>query len=306
MMQAGAGFDDGSPGDGFSFEYYMFDWDDNILHMPTRIYLEKKTDDGWIDHPVSTAVFAGIRQDTLNYRPINEDWDDAFIEFYDHGQRGDRAFVEDTITALGPIIDGMEKGGPSITRFCQALMEGRLFAIITARAHSVQSIREGVEYFIAEVLTESQRERMVESLRSFKDLFEQAHQHLSDEELVARYLDLNKYHGVTSPEFERLMGRKLDGAESPAIAKKLAIRDFVEHAVQQVKDLGFDVPISIGFSDDDQHNIKTVEDFLARELGREFPDVRFVIYDTSDRTIPGGKKIVVRGQLDLGLDGEGI
>ena len=24
------------------FKYYIFDWDDNILHMPTRIHLEKK------------------------------------------------------------------------------------------------------------------------------------------------------------------------------------------------------------------------------------------------------------------------
>lgn len=305
-MQDETELDAGGSEEGFAFEYYMFDWDDNILHMPTRIYLEKKTDEGWIDYPVSTSTFAGIRQDTVNYRPINGDWDDAFIEFYDHGQRGGRAFVEDTMSALGPIIDGAETGGPSITRFCQALVEGRLFAIITARAHSVQFIREGVEYFIARVLTETQREEMIRNLRSFKDLFEQAHQHLTGAELVAKYLDLNKYHGVTSPEFELLIGRKLDGAESPAIAKKLAIRDFVEHAVQQVKDLGFDAPISIGFSDDDQHNIRTVEEFLARELGREFPYVRFVIYDTSDPTIPGGKKIVVRGQLDLGLDGDGI
>ena len=24
-------------------KYYMFDWDDNILHMPTRIHLERRT-----------------------------------------------------------------------------------------------------------------------------------------------------------------------------------------------------------------------------------------------------------------------
>ena len=32
-------------------KYYMFDWDDNILHMPTRIYLERRTAEGW--EPVS-------------------------------------------------------------------------------------------------------------------------------------------------------------------------------------------------------------------------------------------------------------
>ena len=28
------------------FKFYIFDWDDNILHMPTKIHLEKKDDDG--------------------------------------------------------------------------------------------------------------------------------------------------------------------------------------------------------------------------------------------------------------------
>jgi hypothetical protein len=34
-------------------KYYMFDWDDNILHMPTRIHLEKKTVRGWRAYNVS-------------------------------------------------------------------------------------------------------------------------------------------------------------------------------------------------------------------------------------------------------------
>ena len=98
--------------DDVSFQYYMFDWDDNILHMPTKIYLEKKTDDGWESHPVSTGQFALIRQDTLNYRPVNDSWDDAFAEFYDVGQRGERAFIEDTIAALDPIVSGTAPAGP--------------------------------------------------------------------------------------------------------------------------------------------------------------------------------------------------
>ena len=31
---------------GRDFKYYIFDWDDNILHMPTRIYLEHLGADG--------------------------------------------------------------------------------------------------------------------------------------------------------------------------------------------------------------------------------------------------------------------
>ena len=28
------------------FKYYIFDWDDNILHMPTKIRMEHREEDG--------------------------------------------------------------------------------------------------------------------------------------------------------------------------------------------------------------------------------------------------------------------
>ena len=43
-------------------KYYIFDWDDNILHMPTRIHLERRTESGeWVPHAVSTSVYSVIR-----------------------------------------------------------------------------------------------------------------------------------------------------------------------------------------------------------------------------------------------------
>ena len=47
-------------------KYYIFDWDNNILHMPTLIHLERRTDRGdWVPHAVSTAVFSVIRATIL-------------------------------------------------------------------------------------------------------------------------------------------------------------------------------------------------------------------------------------------------
>ena len=40
--------------------------------------------------------------------------------------------------------------------------------------------------------------------------------------------------------------------------------------------------ISVGFSDDDLGNIKAVEEIIREELYKKFPDINFVIYDTSD------------------------
>jgi len=60
-------------------------------------------------------------------------------------------------------------------------------------------------------------------------------------------------------------------------------------------------PISVGFSDDDPANVRAVEDYIRNELAQRFPSVRFVIYDTSDPTLPAGRKITVSGQLHLDL-----
>ena len=74
-------------------KYYIFDWDDNILHMPTRIHLERKTESGeWIPHAVSTAVFSVIRDDRKNYRPPDGDWEKAFVEFRDLDAESESVF----------------------------------------------------------------------------------------------------------------------------------------------------------------------------------------------------------------------
>ena len=278
------------------FKYYMFDWDDNILHMPTRIVLEKKEGGKWVSRSVSTSEFATIRRDTENYRPPNDDWDQAFVEFYDTGERGDQAFIEDTMLALDPVVKGNASGAPSFDRFKKALLEGRLFAIITARAHSASSIRKGVEYFIEQVLTDAERAQMIEELKKYIVHFGGDPSSMTDEAIMDQYLDTNRYRGVTSPEFQDLMGLSLAGSESPEEAKQMAIRDFVHHVIGIISDRGIEAPISMGFSDDDPHNVLAIEDFLEKELAREFPDIKFVVYDTSDPDHPEGRKIVIRGK----------
>lgn len=288
--------------DPVDFQYYMFDWDDNILHMPTQIYLEQKTDSGWEPFPVSTSHFASIRRDTENYRPIHGSWDQAFADFYDIGLRGDQAFLEDTQAALQPIIEGRRDGGPSFNRFRKALVEGRLFAIITARAHASRSIRAAVEYLIDRVLSPEEYRTMVENLRRYNQYFGE-NDPPTDEGVVAKYLDLNRYRGVTSPEFQELVGEQIEsGAQSPVQAKQFAIREFVAHVKALVRDRGIDRPVSVGFSDDDAHNVAAVVSFIEQDLAREFPWIRFVVYDTSDPALPRGRKIVITGQLELPLD----
>lgn len=277
-------------------KYYMFDWDDNILHMPTRIHLERKTAHGWEPYDVSTAEFAKIRRDTDNYRPREGDWDKAFIDFYDVGEKGEDVFLEDTKKALAPVVAGQQKGAPSFDKFKLALIEGRLFAIITARSHSSRAIRKGVEYFIAQVLSDDERALMIKNLRFYVARFDGNEPALSDAQIMENYLSLNRYHGVTSPEFEKRMGRKTAGSESPEHAKQVAIKDFVQHVIALIRGGAMhEGSVSIGFSDDDKKNVQAVQEFFNAELRKEFPHIKFVVYDTSDPSQESGRKLVIAG-----------
>ena len=285
------------------FKYYIFDWDNNILHMPTRIHLERRNPDGsWGLTAVSTSVFALVRNDTDNYRPPEGDWELAFKEFRDLQDLTDTQFLLDTREALQPIIDGDEEPAPSFHVFKKALIEGRLIGIVTARGHYAATLRKGVEYFIEHVLTSVEKRQMQRYLRAYLELFEQDHAHMSDRQVLTNYLSLNRYHAITSPEFIDRFGNVTRDVSQEA-AKQLAIREFVLHiiAILRQPKVPIDKPISFGFSDDDPHNVKAVEQYIANELAREFPSVKFVVYDTSDPDLPQGRKIIVQGQLELGL-----
>lgn len=286
------------------YKYYIFDWDDNILRMPTRIHLEQRGADGvWREIKVSTSRFAELRNDTQNIRPPGGDWEQAFQEFRDLGRLEDNAFLRDTRTALEPVIRGEQPAAPSYSQFKKALIDGRIFAIVTARGHGPDIIRKGVEYVIDQILTPDERAKMIRNLRGYMHAFDEEHETYSDQEVLQRYLDLNKYHGVTSPAFKALMKSEgASGAENPEAAKQFAIHDFVHHVLELVKGRGFSKPVSIGFSDDDPGNIRAVESYIRALLGKKFPGIKFVVYDTSDPEIKAGRKVIVSGQLDLGLD----
>jgi len=285
------------------FRYYIFDWDNNILHMPTRIHLERLQEDGtWGDTTVSTSMFAIVRNDTENYRPPKGDWELAFQEFRDLEGLTDQQFLTDTHAALKPVIEGKSNPAPSFAAFRKALIEGRLFAIVTARGHHSHTIRQGVEYFIEQVLTDAERDLMMENLIAYLKLFGEHDSGMSNKQILTNYLALNRYIGITSEQFIHRHGditRTLGQEE----AKQVAIRDFVQHVIRilQKPEVPINRPISFGFSDDDSHNVEAVHAYIAEELAKEFPDIRFVVYDTSDPNVPEGRKIVVQGQLDLGL-----
>ena len=289
------------------FKYYIFDWDDNILHMPTKIRMERKGDDGvWREVEVSTSTFALVRADIEHYRAPKGGWAEAFRDFQDNPSRDN--FLEDTIAALERIAHG-ETPGPSYNALKKTLREGRLFAIVTARGHAPETIENAVRIFIRYALSEEEREEMLANLRGYRRWIDKVEVFGTDAEEIDYYLSLCRYSAVTNDSFKERMANdpiyreKLATASTaarPELAKEFAIRDFVEHVFHMLeRNNGFDRSVSIGFSDDDIGNVKSVSNFIKRELSRRFEGIKFVVYDTSDATLAKGRKVCVSGQLNL-------
>lgn len=297
------------------FKYYIFDWDDNILHMPTKIRMEHRKDDGtWRPVEVSTATFALVRADVEHYRAPAGDWAEAFRNFEDPPSDVDGAcpnrFLEDTVAALEKVEHGA-KPGPSYHALKKTLREGRLFAIVTARGHSPATIEKAVRIFIRYALTEEDRAEMMSNLRGYRRWIDGVGdgEFGTDAEELDYYLGMCRYAAVTYKGFKARMANdpiyreKLAVASTvarPELAKEFAIRDFVEHVFHMLRRAGrLDRSVSIGFSDDDAGNVKTVSSFIRRELSKRFEGIKFVVYDTSDRSLSKGRKVCISGQLNL-------
>ena len=295
---------------GRDFKYYIFDWDDNILHMPTKIRMEHLDDNGeWSPVEMSTATFALVRADVAHYRPPTEGgWAAAFADFED--SPGRNTFIEDTIAAMEKVEHGA-KPGPSYNALKRTLREGRLFAIVTARGHFADTIQKAVRVFIRYALTEDERTEMMSNLRGYRRWIDGVGdgEFGTDAEELDYYLGMCRYAAVTNSMFKERMAsdpiysEKLATAtvaSRPELAKEFAIRDFVEHIFHMLRRAGrLDRSVSIGFSDDDPGNVKAVSKFISSELSKRFDGIKFVVYDTSDRTLPNGRKVCVSGQLDL-------
>ena len=255
--------------------YYAFDWDDNILNMPTKIHMEQLVDGEWIPTQVSTAEFAEVRNDKDNWR-IN--YDNAFVEFRDQGERGDLAFLEDAKTAIS-----QGKLGPAWKDFIECLSSGSLFAIITARGHESEAMRKGIEWIIDNVLTEEQVYSMYNHLMKYAYHFGQDQGDSYDRilkgqpsknKLVQEYLDNCEFVGVSSPS-------RGGSPDNPEKAKEDALLQFQDKVDDYAQQLG--KKAKIGFSDDDLKNVKHIEDLYANLHKERFPNIiQFSVKGTKD------------------------
>ncbi len=294
---------------GRDLKYYIFDWDDNILCMPTRIHMERLNEEGqWVPHVCSTSTYCAVRKDAQHYRFPQNRRELAFVEFQDEQTPyGGGNFLADLDHALDDIAAGRRPKPPSFETFRKTLVEGRLFAIVTTRGHETETLRAGVERFIERVLTPVEREVMLINLRGYSYCFDGVNTFPSQQNVLRRYLSLNHYHAITSKTFSALLAEDAERIKRQEERKQFAIQTFVDHLVKILDRTGMDalrLPISIGFSDDDPYNVIAVREYIEQVLAHRFPSVKFCVYDTSDGA--GAHKMMISGQLELPLEGEGV
>jgi len=169
-----------------NMKYYAFDWDDNIVHMPTKIML--KTEDG-DEVGMSTDDFAKYRheigKDPIEYngKKIVGYADNAFRNFRTDG---DKQFIIDAMKA---------KLGPAFDDFRESINNGSIFSIITARGHNPNTIKQAIYNYIVSGFGGIDKDELLKNLRKYRTFVDE--EDMSDNELIKTYLELNKYHPVT-------------------------------------------------------------------------------------------------------------
>ena len=251
-----------------TMKYYAFDWDDNLMFMPTKIYL---VDEDGESVGMSTEDFAEYRTE-IGKEPFEYEGhtivgfdDDAFRDFK---VTGDKKFIVDAMKA---------PTGPAWDDFVEAVNNGSIFAIVTARGHTPSVLKNAVYNLIKRNMHGLNEKEIVKNLRKYREIADE--EDMSDDELLKTYLEMCKWHPVTFGE---------GSAANPEELKVSAMKQFMEYvrtlsqrlqekAFMKNKISNYFIPY-VGFSDDDLKNVETMKKHFDDESGLD-------IYHTG-----GGKK----------------
>jgi len=230
-------------------KYYAFDWDDNLMFMPTKIHLK---DDKGKSVGMSTEDFAEYRTD-IGEKPFEYKGHTivSFDEepFRDFRVSGDKQFITDVMSA---------PTGPAWDDFVEAVNNGSIFAIVTARGHTPSILKEGVYRLIKQNKYGLDSNQLAKNLLKYRDLADE--DKLSKDQLIRSYLDMCRFHPVSFGD---------GSATNPEQGKIDAMEEFVgyvknlSHSLQQKafmknKISNYFTPF-IGFSDDDVRNVETMK-----------------------------------------------
>lgn len=235
--------------------FYFFDFDDNVAFLTTSLVLFHKVSgqellitSGDFAREQKQIGRAGIFKD---YEIRFDDKSGTFRHFRDHDNeelqrlgRSEQIFVQDLAHALG--LPDLQWKGPSWSCFYHATFNQRPLSVITARGHSAETIKQGIELFVK-------------------------NGHLP---MVPNYLSV---FPVNHPQARVQLG-DADKKLSTAQLKQAAIRRSVELAIETYGD---NPHHRFGMSDDDPENIQLIIQEMMR-LKTRFPQMSFFMIETLD------------------------
>jgi hypothetical protein len=236
-------------------KYYAFDWDDNILIMPTKIVLK---DDNDKEIGMSTEDFAEYRM-KIGKEPFDYEGHKivGFAEtpFRFFSVEGDKQFIIDSLLA---------KPGPAWGDFVEAVNNGSIFSIVTARGHTPSVMKESVYNMIISNHMGIDSNELIKNLEKYRDI--EGVGQSSKKDMIREYLNMCRFYPVTYGK---------GSAVSPEEGKIKALNDFVGYVKRISKHLQKKAYLknkisnnfipTIGFSDDDLRNLEKVKSHFENE-----------------------------------------
>jgi hypothetical protein len=217
-------------------KYYLFDWDDNLLYMPSQIYLLNK--EGF-EVAISTGEYAIIRK---------------------HIDKSGLSLMEDSFrdfkSNLNPFLRDIQNStiGPSWNDFVEAINTGAFFSIITARGHSPEVFKETIKIFLENDFRSISKDKLIESLKKRKEKANE--EYTTDEQEIEWYLNQCLFYPISYYDNIDLSTEQL---------KKQQIEKFIDNVIIEIKRLNqqmkkegnykYKLVPKFGFSDDDLNNI---------------------------------------------------
>jgi hypothetical protein len=224
--------------------FYFFDIDDNLLFLPTKLYLwnaETKA-----ERVVTSGEFAAV-QNLLGRPGLWQAWtvrEETFRDFRDVAGVASpkQQFLKDLTVAIG---NGSGWQGPSWPLLAHCAKNGRAIAMVSARGHARETIEAALRALVKRGLLQA----------------------------VPPILGI---YTVTNPGVRKQLGATARDLTVPLI-KKMAIK----HAVRKALELyGTEPPHRFGMSDDDPNNVALAISAM-RDCKLEYPDKRFFVINTN-------------------------
>lgn len=227
--------------------FYVFDFDDNLIHTGSLTYIYHKETGEELSLSsgdfITERAHIGLSGKYKDYK-IDPSPHKTYRRFHDDPEKNHFPFVED----LEESISQPGWQGPSWSRFLKAVERDRTMAIITARGNHPERINEGFEF-------------------------------LASRGHIPKVPQIHAIYAVTHASTKDLI--RWTGPEEIAAMKKQALHHFVEKVYE---DFGHLAKHRFGFSDDDPKNIESTRaKFLDLKLRN--PHHSFFLYEARPKNV---------------------